>query len=440
MDITRLLPALALAFCSTVSQADTLEQTFEFYAPLGAGSDGSDQIDPYFDPALGTLTQVRVSISVTNELTSNFRDTCGIGNTENECYITGDLGVGFVGDLYSSVIWADTTNYRAWFFDPVTEDPRLFHAKGSEDIYPETAWAQFYTFGDSSTIIWYTFFQDHYSGLPSTTSDSSSASDSGELNISVTFTYTYDPALVVVDSTDWAQPDLFKNLSWNDINAVCPGGICIGELNGYDVTGMIWASTNDVNDLFNHYLSAAGVPAEDLLNGSSITFYGETNSQWAPAFFEDFRATGTWLFGGPGLMGYIYDGGGAGDTNLPLIYDSTSNQNAHDEASTSNNSYTDMSRDVIWDLTGAFLYHADSDNDMICDKNIDVSGVCTAGPAGGDNCRTISNNDQADIDLDLTGDLCDNCPVDSNANQADADADGIGNICDPDWVPLGGGC
>ncbi len=48
----------------------------------------------------------------------------------------------------------------------------------------------------------------------------------------------------------------------------------------------------------------------------------------------------------------------------------------------------------------------DDDNDMICDGNADVSGVCIAGPAGGDNCRTIPNNDQADSNDNGCGDLC----------------------------------
>jgi hypothetical protein len=60
--------------------------------------------------------------------------------------------------------------------------------------------------------------------------------------------------IVIVDGRDWAQVDLFTYLTWNGINAVCPGGVCTGELNGYDVTGWAWATVADVNDLFNTYL------------------------------------------------------------------------------------------------------------------------------------------------------------------------------------------
>jgi hypothetical protein len=48
----------------------------------------------------------------------------------------------------------------------------------------------------------------------------------------------------------------------------------------------------------------------------------------------------------------------------------------------------------------------DDDNDLICDENMDIEGVCIAGPAGGDNCRSISNNNQLDTNEDGCGDLC----------------------------------
>ena len=47
-----------------------------------------------------------------------------------------------------------------------------------------------------------------------------------------------------------------------------------------------------------------------------------------------------------------------------------------------------------------------------------------------DNCPSVFNPDQMDVDLDTVGDACDNCPAGINRDQADADGDGSGDICD----------
>ncbi len=76
-----------------------------------------------------------------------------------------------------------------------------------------------------------------------------------------------------------------------------------------------------------------------------------------------------------------------------------------------------------------------------CLPDFDNDGV----PDASDNCPTVANADQANLDGDSTGDACDsdrdgdgkantddNCPDMANADQADRDSDGIGDVCDDD--------
>jgi len=113
---------------------------------------------------------------------------------------------------------------------------------------------------------------------------------------------------------------------------------------------------------------------------------------------------------------------------------------------------------IFYAVTGSFelnevIHH------LPCGSDADVDWVCDAD----DNCPSVHNGCQEDMDSDLIGDICDpdldgdgiaqdgdasgtdgdapcvggetancddNCPEADNADQADADSDGIGDLCD----------
>lgn len=100
-------------------------------------------------------------------------------------------------------------------------------------------------------------------------------------------------------------------------------------------------------------------------------------------------------------------------------------------------------RVATWDKYGAVSYSAEkvctTQNAQVQDS--DQDGI----PDTADNCPWVPNPDQADLDGDGVGDVCDpdddgdgvedgsdNCPEAPNADQADLDGDGVGDVCDPD--------
>ncbi len=72
---------------------------------------------------------------------------------------------------------------------------------------------------------------------------------------------------------------------------------------------------------------------------------------------------------------------------------------------------------------------ADVDGDSIgdvCDPDADSDGLLN----NSDNCWLIVNLGQEDADADSVGDACDNCPAVYNPQQLDEDGDGNGDLCD----------
>jgi uncharacterized repeat protein (TIGR01451 family) len=82
-----------------------------------------------------------------------------------------------------------------------------------------------------------------------------------------------------------------------------------------------------------------------------------------------------------------------------------------------------------------------TDTDTVIPPDQDGDGIADAA----DNCPLVANANQADVDGDGIGDLCDpdndndgvpnlqdNCPLTRNPDQLDTDGDGLGNACDND--------
>ena len=94
-------------------------------------------------------------------------------------------------------------------------------------------------------------------------------------------------ASVIKDGNEWLQPADFVDVSWEQIDAICPATsdrVCTGSLGGIDITGFIFASIEEVNMLMATY----GVPLPDLCGGSAARV---EDSAWAPAAFADFSPT-----------------------------------------------------------------------------------------------------------------------------------------------------
>jgi len=81
-----------------------------------------------------------------------------------------------------------------------------------------------------------------------------------------------------------------------------------------------------------------------------------------------------------------------------------------------------------------------------CFPDSDGDGVSEVDPLSADNCPTIYNPSQTDMDADGLGDDCDpdidgddvpnsadNCERMANVGQDDADRDGVGDVCDPHY-------
>jgi hypothetical protein len=88
-----------------------------------------------------------------------------------------------------------------------------------------------------------------------------------------------------IDGIYWAQPKLFINFTWNELNQVCPSGVCAGNFNNYDMTGWNWASTGDMNGMFNYLIS------EEIALGSQGINFSDNNNAEIKKLATDFGYT-----------------------------------------------------------------------------------------------------------------------------------------------------
>jgi hypothetical protein len=108
--------------------------------------------------------------------------------------------------------------------------------------------------------------------------------------VSLSFIATPVSATLITDTVfigdrEWAQVDLFTNLSWNDMDRVCPRGVCgSGTLNGFDMAGWTWASAATVGDLLFKPFSAhaGGISSTDWVSGEAVKKFVAATGMRAP--------------------------------------------------------------------------------------------------------------------------------------------------------------
>jgi hypothetical protein len=118
-----------------------------------------------------------------------------------------------------------------------------------------------------------------------------SAANAAASPISVTYT---DP----VTGWEWAEVAELTNLTWNQVNDVCDeDGVtaCVGSLNQKEFDGWIWATSDQVSDLF---VNATDDLTATMLSDGHADVFG---SPWAPQFLDLFTPT----FGFPGHSDWV---------------------------------------------------------------------------------------------------------------------------------------
>jgi len=91
---------------------------------------------------------------------------------------------------------------------------------------------------------------------------------------------------IAADGKEWRQVTDTATFSFNEVATVCSTttGACSGSLSNtsrtVDFTGWIWASTQELQNLFAEF------------SGTTSTYFAEINSSWAPAIIDIDGAAG----------------------------------------------------------------------------------------------------------------------------------------------------
>ena len=278
-----------------------------------------------------------------------------------------------------------------------------------------------------------------------------SVSDAGDVNSDTYADLIVGAPRIYSGGTRYAR--LFSGLSgsaiytFNEVSADSDFGYSVsgaGDVNGDGYDDVIIGSPREP-DLDPQFYELAG--AARVYSGKTYTVIYTLRGKYHDQFGASVSGAGDinadgyadFIIGLPNCYnGECYGKGAArvySGINAALIYTASGDQN-WDEMGFSVSGAGDVNGDGYEDLVAGARY---SDKVGVSSGSVSVIDVKywwfdadADGVFPGDNCPSIFNPDQADLDEDTKGNACDNCPSTVNHNQANFDDDAQGDACDTD--------